>query len=134
MKIAATLYHRKIGTDEEADNFATYLNYEVNKSTVCDTTKILKAEAGSGFYASVMTFKDLVKVRDPRPDIKNYKIPTLVMKGQCDNQKWGFTKEYLELFPDHRLRIIPGAGHFIQVEQPTLYKKIIREFLRDEGM
>jgi proline iminopeptidase len=76
-----------------------------------------------------MTFKSLRQVNDPRPKIKNSKIPILVMKGQCDNQKWGFTNEYLELFVNHQLIIIPNAGHFISVEQPDLYKKIIREFL-----
>jgi pimeloyl-ACP methyl ester carboxylesterase len=35
------------------------------------------------------------------------------MKGECDNQKWGFTNEYLELFKNSELKIIPGAGHFI---------------------
>lgn len=101
-----------MATDKEADNFETYLNYEVNKSTVCDTSKILQAEAGGGFYAEAMTFKSLMKVQDPRPKIKNLKIPILVMKGQCDNQKWGFINEYLELFPNHQLTIIPDAGTF----------------------
>jgi pimeloyl-ACP methyl ester carboxylesterase len=50
------------------------------------------------------------------------------MKGQCDNQKWGFTNEYLQLFRNHQLNIIPNAGHFISVEQPELYQKIIRKF------
>ena len=51
------------------------------------------------------------------------------MKGQCDNQPWGFTNEYLELFKNHQLKIIPNAGHSISVEQPELYLKTIRVFL-----
>ena len=129
MTFLATRLNKKLAPDREADNFSTYLSYEVNRSTVCDTSKILKPEPGSGFYAGVMTFMSLSHVKDPRPEIKKSKIPVLVMKGQCDNQKWGFTNEYLELFTNHKLAIIPGAGHFISVEQPELYKKIIREFL-----
>jgi proline iminopeptidase len=53
----------------------------------------------------------------------------LVMKGQCDNQKWGYTKEYLDLFPRGDLKIIPGAGHAIEVEQPGLYIRSIVDFL-----
>ncbi len=99
------------------------------KSTVCDTANILKEDAGSGFYASVMTFASLAKVKDPRPAIKQLTMPVLVMKGTCDNQKWGFTNEYLELFKKSELKIIPGAGHYISVEQPRLYIKTILEFL-----
>jgi proline iminopeptidase len=125
----ATAFNKKLASDEEADNFSTYLSSEVDKSTVCDTAKILKAEAGGGFYASLMTFKSLGQLQDPRPKIKNLNIPILVMKAQCDNQKWGFTNEYLELFPKHNFSVIPNAGHFILIEQPEIYLKRIKEFL-----
>ncbi len=125
----ATKFHKKLTSDKEVDNFASYLNFEVNKSTVCDTANILKAVAGSGFYASVMTFKSLDLVQDPRPKLENSTIPTLVLKGQCDNQKWGFTNEYLELFRNHQFVFIPNAGHFILVEQPELFIKAIKGFL-----
>jgi proline iminopeptidase len=105
------------------------LNYEVDRSTVCDTSNILKEDAGSGFYASVMTFNSLTKVSDPRPKLKTLKTPVLVIKGQCDNQRWGFTNEYLQLFQNSELTIIPNAGHFIYVEQPKLYIKTIGHFL-----
>lgn len=125
----ATKFRRKIASNKEADEFATYLNYEVDKSTVCDTANILKEDAGSGFYSSIMTFTSLTKVKDPRPALKQLTIPVLVMKGECDNQKWGFTNEYLELFKDSELKIIPNAGHFISVEQSQLYIKTILDFL-----
>jgi proline iminopeptidase len=51
------------------------------------------------------------------------------MKGECDNQKWGFTKEYLDLFPNHKLVVVPGAGHGIFIEQPEKYLSTIRAFL-----
>ena len=76
-----------------------------------------------------MTYNSLMKVNDPRPKLKTIKIPVLIIKGQCDNQKWGFTNEYLQLFQNSELAIIPGAGHFISVEQPELYIKTIRQFL-----
>jgi proline iminopeptidase len=129
MAFFATKFNVKLATDKEADDFATYLNYEVDKSTVCDTSNILKEDAGSGFYASIMTFKSLTEVNDPRPKLKNLRTPVLVMKGQCDNQKWGFTKEYLGLFQNSELVIIPDAGHFISIEQPKLYIKAIEQFL-----
>jgi pimeloyl-ACP methyl ester carboxylesterase len=52
-------------------------------------------------------------------------------KGQCDNQKWGFQTEWLELFPNHKLTIVLKAGHFIWVEQPELYLKTLQTFLNN---
>ncbi len=125
----AHTFKKKIATDTEADDFASYLNATVNRSTVCDTSKVVKAEAGSGYYASVITFNSLFEITNPRPKLKNTKIPVLVIKGQCDNQEWGFTQEYLTLFHNSRLACIPGAGHDITIEQPELYFTAISHFL-----
>ena len=122
----------KLASDREADDFQTYLNNELNKATVCDTSNALKAEGGGGFYAQVMTVRSFSEIKDPRPKLKGSKIPILIMKGQCDNQPWGFVNEYLELFPNHQLKIIPDAGHSISVEQPEFYLKTIRDFLNQD--
>lgn len=129
MAFFATRFGRKIASDKEADEFETYLEYEVNKSTVRDTSRISPPSAGGGYYAAIMTFKNLLIVKDPRPKLLHSTIPVLVMKAQYDNQHWGFTNEYLELFPNHKLTVIPNAGHAVSVEQPELYLKTIREFL-----
>ena len=125
---AARTFGVKLAPDREMDDFQTFLS-GFNKATVCDTSKAPKAEAGGGFYAQVMTMKSLDVVEDPRLRLKGLTIPVLVMKGQCDNQKWGYLTEYLELFPVHRLVVIPGAGHSISIEQPGLYIETIRNFL-----
>ncbi|QHT71562.1 alpha/beta hydrolase [Rhodocytophaga rosea] len=88
MAFAATRFGIKLASDQEADAFATYLNYEVNRSVVCDTAKILDMDAGSGFFAGIMTFYDLLTVPDPRPGLKKLNMPVLIMKGECDNQPW----------------------------------------------
>lgn len=125
----AKSFGHKLASDKEADDFQTYRNHELNKATVCDTSKALKAEGGGGFYTQLMTARSFNEVKDPRQRLIGLKIPVLIMKGQCDNQPWGFVNEYLELFPNHQLIIVPDAGHAISVEQPELYLKIIREFL-----
>jgi proline iminopeptidase len=129
MAFFATKFGMKIATDQEADHFATILNYELNKSTVCDTANILPEDPGYGFYAGLMTFQSLIRMGDPRKSIQGLSVPVLVMKGECDNQPWGFTAEYLQLFKDAELSIIPNAGHFIAVEQPKLYVQCILGFL-----
>jgi proline iminopeptidase len=122
-------FHIKLASDHEMDDFATLFSNETNKSTVCDTSIAAKSKGGSGYYAQIMTMQSLSEVKDPRPKLMNSKVPILLMKGQCDNQKWGFATEYLELFPNHKLVVIPNAGHSISVEQPELYLKTIRDFL-----
>ena len=130
MSFFATNFAVKLATDKEADDFETYLDFEVNKSTVYDTSKIPKMSAGGGYYASVMTFNSLHTIQDPRPKLKNSEIPILVIKAQYDNQKWGFTKEYCEIFKNYKLLIIPNSGHAISIEMPGLYLKSIEEFLK----
>lgn len=129
VRFFATRFGWKLASDKEADAFATYLAYETDKSTVCDTATIPAMEAGSGFYAGIMTFKSLLQMKDRRPALGKLNVPVLIMKGQCDNQPWGYTNEYLTVFRNHQLTIIPGAGHYLWVEQPGLYLRAIRQFL-----
>ena len=133
MAFWALQFGKKLASDREADDFAVYLNGLVNRSTVCDTARIkdMPAPAGVGFYAQVVTAAGLPFVRDPRPALLRENLPPLlILKGQCDNQKWGFTKEYLDYFPRHRLVVVPSAGHFINLEQGDRYMAAIRKFLQ----
>lgn len=131
MALVATTFGKKLASDEEADAFASYSSTLVNRSCVCDTANLkqMKTEAGSGYYVQLLTYLDLTKIADPRNKFKNLNTKMLVMKGECDNQKWGFTHEYLQLFKNSRLQVIPGAGHFIFLEQPELYEQTINQFL-----
>jgi proline iminopeptidase len=121
----------KLASDQEMDDFQTLLNDKLNKSTVCDTTKARQATGGGGYYVQMMTLYSFSETPDPRPKLKNNHIPVLVMRGQCDNQKWGFTNEYLTIFENHKLVVIPSAGHDIFIEQPAIYLQTIRHFLKD---
>ena len=125
----ANVFGSKLAADEEADNFATFLNASLSKSTVKDTTLKSPMEAGAGFYSHVMTLKSLNYIEDMRSPLEGIQIPVLIMKGQYDSQKWGYTSEYIELYSNHKLVIIPDAGHSIVIEKPALYIKTIRNFL-----
>jgi len=126
---SAAVFGIKLASDREADDFLTYRTNETNKSTVCDTSRAPEGEAGGGFYAQLMTVNSFGSVKDSRLVLKGSGVPVLIMKGQCDNQPWGVTAEYTELFHNHKLVVIPDAGHSISVEQPDLYFNTIRDFL-----
>lgn len=127
----AKRFGKKLMPDIEADDFQTFLNSELNKSTVVDTSKLLKSEGGGGFYVQIMTIQSFSRTEDPRPKLKNCSIPLLIMKGKYDNQKWGFTSEYLDIFINHKFVIIPNAGHSIAIEKPDIYFNTIRNFLEE---
>jgi len=129
MQFFACSFGWKLAKDAEADQFETYLNGLLNRSTVCDTAHVPPVLPGSGYYVQEMTLNSFAKTPDPRTKLKGNTIPALIIKGQCDNQHWGFTQEYLQLFPDNRLAVISNAGHAISWEQPELYEQTILQFL-----
>jgi proline iminopeptidase len=126
----AFAFQSKLAGDAEMDAFNAKLNHALNKSTVCDTANALPGSMGGGYYASIMTVHSFANVQDQRTKLKGNKVPLLLLQGQCDNQPWGYAQEYLELFPNAKLKLIPSAGHSIPTEQPDLYIQAIREFLR----
>jgi proline iminopeptidase len=125
----AKIFGFKLASDREMDEFETILDHEMGKSTLCDPVKLSAMENRSGFYSMIKTVQSFNSEKDIRPKLKNCTIPALIMRGQCDGIKWGFVTEYLDLFANHRLIIVPDAGHSIAREQPELYIKYILEFL-----
>lgn len=130
MEFFATELKVRLAPDAEADQFKTYLDNALNKAIVCDTANALPADAGGGYYASVMTLQSLSVLPDIRAKLRNLPVPVLLLKGQCDNQKWGYAKEYLQLFPNATLKVISNAGHSISVEQPEVYQQHLLQFLQ----
>jgi proline iminopeptidase len=131
MNFFAFSFGWKLASDEEADAFASFAGFAVNRSTVCDTANIPAMDAGGGYYAGVRTYKSLMEVKDYRAKLKDLELPVLILKGQCDNQPWGYTYEYTQVFKNNELKIIPSAGHFLWIEQPQRYYEAIRQFLLD---
>ena len=132
MKVArwrALTFGKKWTSDQEADDFFTSLNTQLNKSAYCDPSKSRPSSAGGGYYSHLMTLNSFRQVKDQRDKTQQVQTPVLVMKGQCDNQPWGFTQEYLKVFPNAKLKVIPGAGHFIAEEEQELYLETIKAFL-----
>lgn len=124
-------YDKKLANDGEADKLLTYLTTELNRSMVCDTANAVVAEGTEGFYSHYMTLKAMEKIKDPRQALKNIKIPTLIMKGECDIQPWGYTAEYFQIFPHAAFHLIPNGGHNLFTEQPEAYIATMRRFLSD---
>lgn len=120
---------KKIATDEEADAFQTHLNFELQKSTVVDTSKLLPLTSGGGYYVQQMTMLSLDHIKGPRQAISEFPFPTLIIKGHYDNQAWGFTNEYIELLPNAQFELIKNAGHATYLDQPKVTLEVMEHFL-----
>lgn len=123
----------KLAGDTEADDFGGYLTSLVDRSIVADTAtlpKVFRPASGIGFYDALMTFASFGNTPDPRPRLRTQSTPILIMRGQYDNQPWGYASEYLQLFAQHQLVIIPAAGHSPEREHADLYYSTIRNFLK----
>lgn len=128
----AYLFNSKLATDQEVDDFFTYLNQHLNKSTDCKIDNHKKIEGGGGYYSHIMTFKSIDNVENKRNKLKGLRTPILILRGQCDNQKWGYVNEYLDLFLNSRLEIINGAGHHIINKEKEKYYKLTEQFLHEK--
>lgn len=125
----ANVFGTKLASDAEVDQFFTLLNTNLNKSTSCTAAESEAYPPGGGYYAHIMTYKSFFSVPDKRPLLKTLPIPTLILRGQCDNQAWGYTQEYLELLPQVQLEIIAGAGHDLIGGGLREYQGLIRGWL-----
>ena len=59
-------------------------------------------------------------------------ISILIFKAKCNNQKWGYTKEYLGLFPNSELIILKEVGHGIISTRGEDYLLKIQDVLEKE--
>lgn len=128
----AYLFKSKLVSDEEVDDFFTYLNQELNKSTNCDIEDQKKYEGGGGYYSHIMTVNSFSSVEENRDKLKKLNTPILLLRGQCDNQKWGYAEEYTELLSNTELKIIEEVGHNIIGKKGEEYFSLISQFLEQE--
>ena len=121
---------KKLASDEEVDDFFTHLNNQLNRSALYDVSKLKESTGGGGYYSHIMTYRSLHNMVDTREKMKDLRVPVLLLRGQYDNQGWGYVQEYLQLLPMVHMEIIPKAGHFIHEEQADLYYERIFTFLK----
>ncbi len=58
------------------------------------------------------------------------RVPTLLLWGEADQRSpIDVAERFREAIPTAELRIIPGAGHVSNMEQPDLFTSHVRQFL-----
>lgn len=68
---------------------------------------------------------------DPRSDLANIKVPTLVVVGADDRlTPPDVSREMAAEIPGSELAVIPDAGHLVNIEQPEAFNAAVLDFLR----
>ncbi|MEV0972757.1 alpha/beta hydrolase [Microtetraspora glauca] len=121
--------------DAEADARMRALLLTAKDATGCrDAAPASVHDNPPGFYTNQLTSADASTVPDPRPRLRGVRVPTLIMRGQCDYLKWEVTDDYRRTLPNSTLVYIPGAGHSIANGRPDLYRDLLMAFLRDRPL
>jgi 3-oxoadipate enol-lactonase len=93
----------------------------------------IQAVLGSIPMQSVAWASPLVWRADARDVLKGLRIPTLVLVGAEDRiTPPDLSLELAQGIPRARLGVIGGAGHLSNLEKPTEFNRLLREFL--EGL
>ncbi|WP_422756889.1 alpha/beta fold hydrolase [Micromonospora sp. WMMD708] len=110
------------------------------RSTGADTARCpgsAPAEAHDnhqGFYVNQQTVEDFAHIPDPRPALRQARVPALIMRGECDFVPWEETYEYRRTLPQATLVYLPHTGHDITSGQREAYDALLRAFLRDDPL
>ena len=66
----------------------------------------------------------------PRPQLAGLRVPALVIVGEHDTPAFqAMADAYAAEIPGARKRVLPGAGHVSNLEEPEAFNAALREFL-----
>jgi proline iminopeptidase len=85
---------------------------------------------GNGGMMPLALYLSMGRRHDYRDAFRKVSAPVLVIHGRDDLQSAGWSRHFAELFPNHRMVEIAGAGHFVFADQPAEFGAAVKEFLR----
>jgi 2-succinyl-6-hydroxy-2,4-cyclohexadiene-1-carboxylate synthase len=60
--------------------------------------------------------------------LPNLHIPVLLITGELDTKFTAITRQMAQALPQAQLRIIPGVGHTVHLEQPQEFASLVSDF------
>ncbi|MCB1192887.1 MAG: alpha/beta hydrolase [Leptospiraceae bacterium] len=65
-------------------------------------------------------------------NLRNLKLSTLIIRGDADAYlSRNISQELVKDIPNSRFEVVPFAGHFIQIDEPKLISRLMREFMNE---
>lgn len=108
------------------------------KTIFCDSSKLklLQLRLPENYMVASMSYygfaKDL-KQYDFYNDLSSLKIPVLIIHGTCDNIPLKVDEKIQASVKDSKLVVFKESGHFPFIEEPKLFTKTVRKFLKTKG-
>jgi pimeloyl-ACP methyl ester carboxylesterase len=101
--------------------------YEQNPPLVDRVREMMEKTSLEGAIGALLGMKDRP---DSTPMLTEIKVPALILHGS-DDQLIPFPEAEAmhEAIPDSHLRLLPDAGHLLNLEQPALFNQALRSFL-----
>lgn len=101
--------------------------YQERPELVSDVENIMGQTSLEGMVGALMG----MKLRpDSTPYLKEIEVPTLIIHGADDQIIPLSEAESMHAsIPDSALKIIPGAGHLLNLEQPRLFNQTVQRFI-----
>ncbi|MEV7867811.1 alpha/beta hydrolase [Streptomyces sp. NPDC088124] len=121
--------------DREVEHWMHEVALQGKDSTWCEDAPPTTAHDNpQGFFSNQMTVRDFERLPDPRPRLRTLRVPSLIMRGECDFIRPAVTAEHQHTLAGSELVTVKGAGHSISGEQPGRCTALLRAFLLDEPL
>lgn len=95
-----------------------------NSDVIGVISEMVKSTSARGYISSAQALSTF----DLRPGLDQLKTPTLFISGAQDSVLGGVQKLH-ESVPGSRFVTIPDAGHLCNIENPTEFNTVVKEFL-----
>jgi pimeloyl-ACP methyl ester carboxylesterase len=94
-----------------------------------------RPSARSAFFRLNVDLLPMVRSRNQMiPKMKEFRRPVRIIFGDADTSlNSGVARTFHELFPGSELFLIPGAQHFVQLDEPEEVARLIRTMPGPEG-
>lgn len=122
----SSLYPTRENT-ERAFKMMSHNNQQIKDSTIKDFMNRMKQPNAK--HSFVSTLLALRKNSDLQDNLKEIKIPTLVIWGENDTTIPIENMEYFRGIPFVKTHIMEGCGHVPFVENPLEFYKIVKKFI-----
>ena len=120
----------KKSDDELAAMYRRFGTFYLAASPAAAQHAIAGTMEGNGGMMPLAIYLSMGRRHDYRDAFGKVAVPVLVIHGKDDLQPANSSRHFAELFPNHRMVEVAGAGHFVFADQPAAFAAAVTEFLR----
>ncbi|MCG8489718.1 MAG: alpha/beta fold hydrolase [Chromatiales bacterium] len=78
--------------------------------------------------------EEIERRQDRLPELKRLQTPVRIIFGNDDTDlNAGVAKDFHQLLPNSEIYLVENAGHFVQIDKPSVVASLIRDFPLFDG-